>query len=225
MKKLLAERTYPGEIPRPSINLTVHADQRVFVAGTPWGDNEALRVLCDTVKEFLSSSIGDQEATSPFAKLPGLSLLENNLRTSVLIANERIFQTYNKEVYSSSCEAVIFHTENSQVAWVQMGQPHILLLRKYKLYPLQVAIDLGVDFRCPAPLPSRLIGLERTWDLEVRSLNLEEEDVLVLLARSMIPPSFFNQNLMAEPEGILDVLFEASVADDPRSPFWISLLK
>jgi hypothetical protein len=217
---------YPGEIPRPTVDLSVYTDQKVLIAGTPWGSSDALRLLGDTVREFLSISIGDQEATSPFAKLPGLSSVENNLRTAVLIANDKIFQRCNKETYSSSCEAVILHTQNSQVAWVQIGQPHILLLRKDKLFPLQITFDLSVDFRIPTPLPSRLIGLERAWDLEVRSLVLAEEDTLILLARSLIPPAFFNQRISGQtPEKTIDTLFEAAVADDPKSPFWLTLLK
>jgi hypothetical protein len=217
---------YPGEIPRPTVDLSLYTDQNVLIAGTPWGSNEALRLLSDTVREFLSVSIGDQEATSPFAKLPGLSSIENNLRTAILIANDKIFQRCNKEAYSSSCEAVILHTQNSQVAWVQIGQPHILLLRKDKIFPLQVTFDLSVDFQIPSPLPSRLIGLERAWDLEVRSMVLSEDDSLILLARSFIPPAFFNQKLSSNtPEKTIDTLFEAAVADNPKSPFWLTLLK
>ncbi len=217
---------YPGEIPRPTVDLSIYPDQNVLIAGTPWGSNEGLRLLGDTVREFLSVSIGDQEATSPFAKLPGLSFIENNLRTAVLIANDKIFQRCNKEAYSASCEAVILHAQNSQVAWVQIGQPHILLLRQDKLFPLQVTFDLSVDFQIPTPLPSRLIGLERAWDLEVRSLALAEKDSLILLARSFIPPTFFNQKLSnSSPEKTMDILFESAVADNPKSPFWITLLK
>jgi len=217
---------YPGEIPRPTVDLIVHSDQDALIAGTPWGSGEALKLLSDTVREFLSISIGDQETTSPFAKLPGLSSLENNLRTAILIANDKIFQRCNKETYSSSCEALILHNQNSQVAWVQIGQPHILLLRKGKLFPLQVTVDLSVDFNVPSPLPSRLIGLERAWDLEVRSLVLADEDSLILLARSLIPPAFFNQKLSDDsPEKTIEILFEAAVADNPKAPFWVTLLK
>ena len=224
MKIPRLQKTYPGEFPRPNVETSVHEIENLVVAGTSWGNHDALKYLNDTVKDFLAASIGDHEATSPFARLPSLSAAENNLRSAVLVANDSIWQKCNKEVYTSSCEAMIIHTHNSEMAWIQIGQPHLLLVRGGRLFPLEVAMDLSIDYKNSTPLPSRLIGLERAWDLEVKSMALGEDDALILLARSLIPPTFFTQSYdPKQPEKIVDDLFELAVQDDQKTPFWLSL--
>ena len=162
--------------------------------------------------------------TSPFARLPSLSAAENNLRAALLIANEFTFQKCNKESYASGAEALILHFHGPEVAWVQVGQPHLLLVRDGKLYPLQVALDLACDFKNSSPLPSKLVGLERTWDLEVRSLVLQDNDSLVLLARSFIPSSFFSHSYKGDPTKTTETLFDLAVKDNNKLPFWLTIL-
>lgn len=224
MKNLGAQKTYSGEFLRPTTEIYVHETEKITLALTPWGSSEALRYFNDNIKEFLSAAVGDQEVTSPFARLPSLSSAENNLRSALLIANETVFQKCNKDSYASGAEALILHFHGQEVAWVQIGQPNLLLVREGKLYPLQVALDLACDFRNSSPIPGKLVGLERAWDLEVRSLVLEEADSLILLARSFIPSSFFSHTYKSDSAKTIDLLFELAVKDNSKLPFWLSIL-
>jgi hypothetical protein len=224
VKTLTAQKSYPGELPRPSTEIYVHESEKIILAGTPWGSNDALKCFNDNIKEFLSAAIGDQEVTSPFARLPSLSSAENNLRSALLIANEFAFQKCNKESYASGAEALVLHFHGQEVAWVQVGQPNLLLFREGKLYPLQVALDLSCDFKSSSPIPSKLVGLERAWDLEVRSLALQDDDSLILLARSFIPPRFFEPLIETTPGEIVKSLFDLAIEDNSKLPFWISIL-
>jgi hypothetical protein len=224
LKNLGLQKTYSGEIPRPSTEVFLHENEKIILAGTPWGGGEVLRSFDENIKEFLSAAIGDQEVTSPFARLPSLSSAENNLRSALLIANEAAFQKCNKESYTSGAEALILHFHGPEVAWVQIGQPNLLLVRGGKLYPLQVALDLACDFQNSSPIPSKLVGLERAWDLEVRSLVLEDKDSLILLARSFIPSTFFSHAYKGDTSKTVETLFELAVKDNNKLPFWISIL-
>ncbi len=225
MKSPALQKSYPGERPRPSAHIDLMATEDLLLITTPWGNQNAKDQLHNTVKEFLSAALGDHEVTSPFSRLPSLSSAENNIRSALLLANDIIFQKCNKEAYTSSVEFLALHFHKSEVVFAQVGQPNLLLLRENRLFPIQVALDLSLDFRNPTPIPSRLVGLERTWEVEVKSMNLTQEDSLILLSRSLIPPSFFSTDLKGmAPEAIVNQFYDLAVDDDPKAPFWITLL-
>jgi serine/threonine protein phosphatase PrpC len=197
----------------------------LVIAGTPWGNNEALTQLCSTVKEFLSTSAFDGDVTSPFAKLTHLSPSENHLRNALFLANDTIYQKFNKENFDTSCETSVLYFNHNEMTWAQLGQPHILLFRDGKIHPLQITSDLSLDYKVATPLPSRLIGLEKNWDLEVRSLKVNPTDGIILLARPTLPLNFFAKKFKPTSlEKFVQDLYDATVEENEKLPFWISLL-
>src|ERR1700683_5490524 len=102
MSRLFLEKTYPGEAPRPSVELTVWENDNFIMAATPWGNKDALKDISDSYREFLTASMADREATSPFARLPTLSPLANTLRGATIYANEKACRTCNQDAFTSA---------------------------------------------------------------------------------------------------------------------------
>jgi hypothetical protein len=197
-----------------------------MMAATPWGNREALKEASQAYSDFMTASMADREATSPFARLPTLSPLANTLRAATIFANESAYKKNNRDTYVSACEILALAFENSEMAWVQIGQPNLLIIRNNQLTPLDVAVDLGIDHQMVSPLPGRLMGLDPQIDLSVKSIVLQPEDRLILLARSTIPPHFFTQDFSKKnSQEILNTLFEVAIDADKKFPFWLALLE
>jgi hypothetical protein len=222
----LIQKLYPGEFPRPSVEAEDYEGQGVLIAGTPWGTKDALKELNDMTREYFSASIADGEATSPFARLPGLSRSGNTLRIATMLANESVFQKFNREAYTTGCEALVMAFDRNELSWIQIGQPHLLLLRGNEIQPLSVAHDLSLDFEIATPLPTKLLGVERSVELETKSLALKDGDRLLMIARTALPKALF----VVEPATmnsakLLDAVFNAMAKSDARTPFWVGIFE
>ena len=224
MNQVFYERSYPGEIARPSVEMIKGPGGKFLMAATSWGNKEVLKEISQSFSESLTAGMTDREATSPFIHLPTLSPLANGLRGATILANEKAYKNCNSNAYSSACEALVLAFDGPEMAWVQIGQPHLLLVRGGHLVPLEVGIDLGMDYGMPAPLPSRLLGINPDLDVVVKSAVIKPDDKMIMLARSTIPSDFFTQDLSQGSQEILAKLFEVAVNEDGRQPFWISVI-
>jgi hypothetical protein len=222
MKMQLVQRIYPGNVPRPAPFVLEKPENKLIVVATPWGTNLAAENAAQSVAEYYALSKTDREATSPYAKLPGLSSLANSLRLSTLIANESIYKNFNANELSTACEMMALAIEGRELTWVQIGQPHLLVVRKGFLVPLEVALDLSTDFPNTAPLPSKLLGIDRQSEVETKSITVQSGDVLLLLARSFIPSSLFTLPFgNSSVNAVCDQVFQTVVRSNPEMPFWV----
>ena len=82
------------------------------------------------------------------------------------------------------------------------------------------SFELGLRGETPAPLPSKLLGVEPVSQIICGDLQANEKDLLVLLASSHLPQALWNL------EGPLDLqeLTKHLVKEDPSSPFWMAML-
>lgn len=225
MSFLIEQRMYPSRFPRPSIEVENHDKDGFLIITSPWGTRDASRQVNQTMSEHYGSNLADPEATSPFGKLPGLSPAANSLRVACLMANNLIFEKFNKTLYTTGCEALLMARHQSEITWVQIGQPHLILVRGDALHLLQAGLDMTMDFPNKIPLAGKLLGVERPVELETKSLVVQKQDKFILLNRSTIPQSYF-----ASPFNALDSsqlhrqLFDLAVADDPDQTFWLGVV-
>jgi len=219
------QKTYPGEFPRPSAETVLIEDKDLFVVGTPWGSKDAFKELVQNFRDIFSTSMTDGEATSPFPVLPQLSALGNRLRAAILHSNEQIFRKLNQDAYSSACETLVLAFNRTEMTWIQVGQPHLFLLRQGNVSPLQMALDLSADYLNPTPLPSRLLGVDRQIDIEVKPMNLQAGDKILVLARSTVPGSLYGSALVTETNELAaEQVFNNLVSADSKPPFWVGVL-
>jgi hypothetical protein len=222
VSKTILQKTYPGQIARPSVEAVFYPNENLAVITTPWGSRDASVQLTQMVQNYYGSTLTDAEATSPYARLPGLSPVSNSLRGAVLLANEGLFDKFNKIMYTSACEALFLGFHKSELSWIQVGQPHLLLLRQGRLITLESAMDLNMDYPNSSPLPSRLLGVERQLEVQTKNLVTQKGDVLIILARTHVPGNFFVENLADKSAAAaLETLFNLAVEKESDIPFWI----
>jgi hypothetical protein len=224
MIRKFIQRSYPGKYKRPNMSLEYSEKDGLLIALTPWGSSDASHKAAQVIKDYYLGAILDPEATSPFPRLAHLSNYGNTIRIAYMVANDAVYQAFNKDQYNSACELLILSFNNRQVSWVQVGQPHLLLLREGKLQPLNVALDLGLDYNNPTPLPAKLLGLSTQSEVETKDMILNKKDRLVLCARSQLPDSLLT-NIWSQENGdeLCQSFFNSIVTDDADQPFWLAV--
>lgn len=217
------ERSYSGEIFRPRPEVIATDDGSLIIVATPWGPRNSARKMAQFIQDFFMSARDDREATSPFARLTCLSPLANQLRLTVKMANDLLYNEDNKSEYLSGCELTVVARTPHEIAFVQVGFPYLLLDRPtLGLTPLGYQSDLATELSMGTgvlpPLPAQLLGLDPTSDFAVHSLKPVRGDRFVLVSRSALPAEVY-----ALPYGrrSLDDITKVLAAHDARTPFWL----
>lgn len=220
------ERPYSGKTfrPRPEIHLDTQA--KLLIVATPWGSRASARKVIDRMNDYLSLAREDEEATSPFDRLSCLSTQANNLRIAALLANEALYREDNRTEYRSGVELFAAQITDNEVDWIQSGNPQILLGRRGRtLIPMGSQLDLSADLSegseiLPA-LPSHLLGLDPTLNLNVNGFRARAGDRLVLLSHSQLPEVVFT---MKENDVTVDSLSKHLARINPDLAFWLGIL-
>ncbi|MES2964550.1 MAG: hypothetical protein V4760_11710 [Bdellovibrionota bacterium] len=227
MNLKLSERPYSGTTYRPRPEIHVDAASGTFIVATPWGPREAARKVIDRMNDYLALAREDQEATSPFQKLSCLSDQANALRIATLLANEALYREENRTEYRAGVELFAGLINDDEFVWLQSGNPQILLARPGRtLIPLGSQIDLAYDLSeggelLPA-LPSQLVGLDSSINLNINSFRARGGDKLVLISHSHLPTTLFG---LAESEVTVDSLSRHLSRVHPDHAFWLGVLE
>jgi hypothetical protein len=218
-----SERSYSGEIFRPRPEVIATEDGSLLVVATPWGPRNSARKMAQFIQDSFLSARDDHEATSPFARLTCLSPLANQLRLTVKLANDMLYNEENKNEYLSGCELTAIARTQNEIVFIQIGFPFVMLDRPTSgLTPMGYQSDLATELSMGQgmlpPLPSQLLGLDPTSDFSVHSLRPVRGDRFVLVSRSSIPAEIY-----ALPFGRrgLDDITKTLAATDARTPFWL----
>jgi hypothetical protein len=228
----IKERAYKGDTYRPQPEVFYEGEGNLCVIATPWGPRSTAEKAIQVIADFFMSSLGDQELTSPFAKMSCLSVSANHLRTAVMMANDMIYQEENKDEYVTGLEICVLAISGSELTYLQVGHPTLLFARSGQ--PLQIlgpSTDLSFDHMsksesgelyCPPPLPSELLGLHTTSNPHIRSIRLQPKDQIFMLSRSYIPRELF---LMKENELHIEGISHTLVKENSTVPFWVGEMK
>lgn len=218
-------RSYSSKLFRPKPHVHLEDDGSLLVIATSWGQPEHAALVADEIVKYVTAARGDVEVTSPFEIVPALSREANHLRIGTLIANEILYRGENKAQYLSGVEVLAVGRQGTQLAWAQVGAPHLLLRRQGRpLVPLATSFDhsfeLSLAGQHESPLPSRLLGVDPSCHISSGDLQVSENDLLVLLASSMVPPALWTVSGPYD----LQILTKHLVENDPDAPFWLALI-
>ncbi len=219
----LEERSYSGKFFRPRPEVLADPQDQLFLVATPWGPRSTAKKTIQVIQDHFLSSLEDQEATSPFPTLSCLSAAENNLRTSLQIANQNIYREDNRNEYTAGVELFAATLKGNELIWAQVGQPAVFLSRPNSpLVPLNTPIDMTTDFAHKKnslhPLPQTLLGIDPSVNLTSQSVRLHLGDEILLLSRSTLPPSLFS---LSESDRSVDAVSRVLAKSDSEMPFWI----
>lgn len=223
---LFEQRSYSGKVFRPTPEIHVENDGSFGVIATPWGARPGAKKVIDTLTDFILSAKQDMEATSPFQKLTCLSPLANALRAGLMLANDMVYRDENKAEYISGVEVLVFAHNNGELAFAQVGYPHLYLARKGMPWiPLSIQVDMASEMsRAPdilPPLPQNLIGLHNTTNMNLSSFKTQPGDRLIFLSHSVVAHPFFT---LPADETTLDKVTELLSKQHPDTPFWLGVL-
>ena len=218
------ERSYNTETFRPKPKISTDSNGSLLLVATPWGGRSSAKKATELIQDHFHSSQNDQDVTSPFAKLTCLSPMANDLRISIKLANDLIYNEDNRDEYLSSMELFALAKSPSEISWIQVGHPFPLLDRPNQpLIPLGSQLDLSSEFyrgeSLLPPLPNKTLGLDPTSDFQVNSFRLEKSDRIILISHSLIPSQVLN--LPYGQRGLSEIS-EVITSSNQSSPFWIA---
>jgi serine/threonine protein phosphatase PrpC len=224
--KLLDQLSYRSNgFWRPQAGIIEEKDIGFWGVCFSWGELDLAGKVLENVRFFVDAYVNQSEITNPFGYDPALSGLENALRSGCALANDVIYRQVNKVALSGGVECALMVRQGRELAILQVGQPHIFLLRQGKVLPVLAAFDfLSSDPRSGAFLPSQLLGLNASCYPHFRSLHIEQGDEILLLAHSQIPGGvvWSGQDLFSSD---LKPLFQKISRASPRTPFWLSKIR
>lgn len=224
---VLHERSYSGRLTRPVPEVEIAEDGSFGAIATPWGTRQAARRVIETLRDYTLSARQDMEATSPFQKLSCLSPLANSLRVAVMLANDSLYREENKAEYTAGVEVLVFAHANHELAFAQVGAPHLLLARAgLPWLPLSVQIDMSTELSRKddllAPLPQNLLGLHGTTNMNVHSFKTQPGDRLVFLSHSLVSQPLSQLTFDgAELNTVSSLLAQRY----PDLPFWLGIFE
>lgn len=218
----LLERSYSGKIIRPKPHLHQEEDGSLLVIATAWGDPEQAAIVVDEIAKYVNAAREDVEVTSPFEFLTCLSDEANYPRIATLIANDQLYRSENRNEYKGGVEVLTLYKKGKQLAWAQIGNPSLFLKRgSQSLLPLSVSTDLSAQINSSfPPLPSDVLGLERTCNIRSGHVLIMPGDQLVLLASAGIPDSLLGVNQTLDLSSITNQMIQ----ENSERPFWLGIV-
>jgi hypothetical protein len=223
----ILQRSYGGKMFRPTPEVLIHDDLTFGAIVTPWGPKQAAGRAIEILQDFILSARQDHEATSPFQKLSCLSPLANNLRVAIMLVNDTLYREDNKSEYLSGIEVLVFAQSNGELAYAQVGSPHLILARRgLPLIPLSVQMDLSTEMskrsNLLSPLPQNLIGLHTTSNMNIASFKVQPKDKLIFLSHSLVSLPHMTNTPNAPVD--FDRISESLAKTYADLPFWLGLV-
>lgn len=222
----IQERSYSAKVFRPRPEIYLEPDGSFLVITTSWGSPEHATRFNEDVAKYVQAARADVEVTSPFDFVEALTNEANYLRVSTLIANEAFYRGDNKTEYQVGLESLLLLREGNQVAYAQVGAPHLLIQKADQtMAPVSLNYDSSLELTGAQelllpPLPHSLIGAGPSLNIRSGDFRVQEEDRLVLYSGSLWPAALWT----AKREASLQQLTQKVVQLNPEVPFWLGLV-
>jgi hypothetical protein len=222
----LSERSYSASTFRPKPLIQWESQNQLLIVATNWGIIDSTQKIISGIAKHVTTNQDDLEKTTPFIALTQLTSQTNSLRSACQIVNDLIFRGDNKVEFVAGAEICVLLKTQSQLSWLQVGQPHLFMKRKNTpLQPLSIAPDLSFDSPPGQtdliPLPKDLIGIESTCTPHTGSCLIFPGDQLLMVSRSEVP-----FDICSNVDGSLGLaeITQTLSQQYPKSPFWLGLL-
>lgn len=159
------------KFPQTQVHLLLNDQLVIFLRS--WNGIDANQKVIDEINHFLSAADADLEVTTPFEFVENLSSMANKVRISVLLANDIIFKTENKEKYMQGYELAIIFKNKNEIAWSTVGRFEISSNKNNKNITISHAGQFLDD---QILLPVALLGLEREPSVLSGSFSIKNLD-------------------------------------------------
>lgn len=160
-----------GSQKMPNTQIATFLNDRLIIFIRSWNGPEVAQKIIDEVNHYMSSVEADLEVTSPFGYSENLTMLANKVKIAMLLANDNIYNTDNKEVYQQGAEVAIIFQKDSEISWASVGRFSLEAQkenRKLKLF------DSGGRFDDVILLPVNLLGVNRNPEVLAGSISTKK---------------------------------------------------
>lgn len=160
-----------GQQKMPNTQIATFLNERLLIFIRSWNGPEIFQKITDEINHYMSSVEADLEVTSPFGFSENLTTLANKVKVSMLLANDNIYNTENKEIYQHGAEVVVLFQKENEISWASVGRFSLEAQkedRKLKLF------DSGSRFDDVILLPVNLIGIIKNPDILAGSISTKK---------------------------------------------------
>lgn len=152
----------------PSTQVISLLNDQLIIILRLWSGSDIQQKVIEEISHFLSAASADLEVTTPFNFLESLSSIANKVRISMLLANDLILKTENKEKYIHGCEIVILYKHQQELSWGSLGRFSLTALKNQRRMKLSHGGTFIDEFIL---MPTQLLGIESEPNLSVGSIS------------------------------------------------------
>lgn len=220
------ERSYRTAHLRPKPEVIEIESGETLMITTAWGQTGNLRRSIEINQDYINATSENAEVTTPFEFLSCYSPKTNQLRVAAMLANDQLYRQENRTEYKSGMELVTISRKNFELAWVKVGMPNIILLRKGMApMPISCSGDSATEISSVnilPPLPVNMLGLENSLNIEGGSFRYREGDKLLLLACSFIPAAIWSG---VDADSDLPQISSLMAKEYGKQAYWLCLVE
>ena len=176
---------HAGHFKFPQTQVIQLLNDQLFIFFRSWSGLEIQQKVIDEISHFLSAADADLEVTTPFEFIESLSSYANKVRISLLLANDIVHKTENKERYAQGCEIGIVYKKNNEVICASVGRFGFTAIKNEQRMVLSSGGNLLDD---QVLLPTQLLGLDPTPIIQINSISTKG------LSELVVDSDYFNQS-------------------------------
>ena len=221
---ILESQSFTGDIfIRPTPEIFVDEVSSFCLIMTPWGSRSVIKTFQQMITDYYLSASRDLDITSPYPLLPHLSKPANDLRTSVMLATEWLYNQSNKDEYQCGVEIFVATQVGNELLWIKHGSPDFIFGKLgCGLIPIANDISIPLQMARPqgAPLPTNLLGFYANMDISVQGIKVQSGDKLILISKQNFEPHILQ---LAPNQWTLNDISKI-LSQDSKDPFWAGVV-
>lgn len=220
----LAQHSYfqkGNRIPKPQINL--NEKEKLVLFGFPWGNRDSSEQGLQKLEDYFIAAKDDNEATSPFPKIPQYPSSLNNLQVATQIFGQSLLRETNQDEYVTGVEFLGLYQEGKELGWVSCGGPNLILSKANGELKIINSESNWSETRNTntSNLPRNFLGIHPHVHLSMGYTQIEAGDKLLILYTNSFSP------LGIKPEKSLGLkeFVELNFKNSKDQNYWIAELK
>ncbi len=183
-----------GQFKLPQTQVYEFLDDQLLIFLRSWNGTDSNQKVIDEITHFLSAANADLEVTTPFEYKQSLSSLANKVRISILLANDLIFKTDNKEQLYLGYELAVIFKNHNELAWANIGRFEISAKKMDNEFQLCYGGQFLDD---QILLPVGLLGLDRDPSINAGSISVKNVDQVQIVSNYLHNSTYW-QALISE---------------------------
>ncbi len=213
------KRFYSGKYFQPKPHFEFIQNLDLLMVTINWSDPGAEAGVVESIKESLLNVSESTEITRVGKFVEPIQEENPQLFTAFKAANDQFQKKYNSQEYTAAMELLLIKKNNSNVFWIKVGGPSILVVKQNQVVCVEQGYSLSMQNDQKIPIIPAGIGIDDFPPISQGSFRLAERESIVLLGRNYVPYQVFEQKSLDLNAWALEIAQE-----DPDQPFWLAAI-